>query len=117
MRFGDRLNVVYDVQSKDFFVPPLSVQPVVENAIKHGVFNKIDGGTVTLRAYETDEAFVVEVIDDGVGFDMNEVNFKNNEHIGLNNVRQRITSMCKGDIVFESEKNKGTKVTISFYKE
>ena len=117
LRFGDRLNFVYDVQSKDFFVPPLSVQPVVENAIKHGVFNKIDGGTVTLRAYETDEAFVVEVIDDGVGFDMNEVNFKNNEHIGLNNVRQRITSMCKGDIVFESEKNKGTKVTISFYKE
>ena len=117
LRFSSRLKVVYDIQTLNFLVPPLSIQPIVENAIKHGIFMKIDGGTVTLRTYEDDTSYTVEVIDDGVGFDMDDVDFKNNEHIGLNNVKQRISSMCKGDIVFESEKNKGTKVTISFYKE
>lgn len=47
---------------------------------------------------------------------MNAVDFKGNEHIGLNNVRHRIASMCKGDVKFESEVGKGTKVTITFYK-
>ena len=117
VRFNERLKMVYDVQTRDFNVPPLSIQPIVENAIKHGIIKKVDGGTVILRTYEEPTAFVVEVIDDGVGFDMDDVNFKNNEHIGLNNVRHRIHSMCHGDILFESKKNEGTKVTITFYKE
>lgn len=117
LRFNERLKVVYNIEVKDFLVPPLSVQPIVENAIKHGIIKKVDGGTVTIHTYENGEAYIVEVVDDGIGFDLNEVNFKDNEHIGLNNVKQRINSMCKGDICFESKKNEGTKVTISFYKE
>ena len=117
LRFNDRLKIVYDIQTMDFYVPPLSIQPIVENAIKHGIIKKVEGGTVTLRTYENDTSHVVEIIDDGVGFDVNKIDFKNNKHIGLNNVRQRITSMCKGDIHFESENNNGTKAIISFYKE
>lgn len=117
LRFNKRLNVVYDIETLNFMVPPLSIQPIVENAIKHGIIMKVDGGTVTIRTHEEETAFTVEVIDDGLGFDMDDVDFKNNEHIGLNNVKHRISSMCKGSIRFESEKNKGTKVTISFYKE
>ena len=117
LRFNDRLKIVYDIQTMDFYVPPLSIQPIVENAIKHGIIKKVEGGTVTLRIYENDTSHVVEIIDDGVGFDVNKIDFKNNKHIGLNNVRQRITSMCKGDIHFESENNNGTKAIISFYKE
>ena len=116
MRFNDRLSVVYDIQISDFYIPALSIQPFVENAIKHGVLKKIEGGEVTIKTYEDDTAIYVEVIDDGVGFDMNEVDFKGNKHIGLNNVRHRIASMCKGDVKFESEVGKGTKVTITFYK-
>ena len=116
MRFNDRLSVVYDIQVADFYIPALSIQPFVENAIKHGVLKKIEGGEVTLKTYEDDTAIYVEVIDDGVGFDMNDVDFKGNKHIGLNNVRHRIISMCKGDVKFESEVGKGTKVTITFYK-
>jgi sensor histidine kinase YesM len=116
MRFGDRLSVVYDIQVSDFYIPALSIQPFVENAIKHGILKKIEGGEVTLKTYEDDNAVYVEVIDDGVGFDMNAVDFKGNKHIGLNNVRHRIASMCKGDVKFESEVGKGTKVTITFYK-
>ena len=68
VRFGDRLEVEYDIQSDDFTVPPLSIQPLVENAIKHGVCKKMEGGTVYLRSYETDDFYVVEVDDNGIGF-------------------------------------------------
>ena len=116
MRFNDRVHVIYDTPVIDFPVPPLSVQPLVENAIKHGILKKIEGGTVTLKTYENDEAYVVEINDDGVGFNMDYVDFKENKHIGLNNVKYRIETMCKGDVKFESEVNKGTKVVVQFYK-
>ena len=56
----------------------------------------------------------VNHISNPVGFNMDDVDFKGNEHIGLNNVKYRIESMCKGDIKFESEVNKGTKVVVQF---
>ena len=64
MRFNDRLSVVYDIQISDFYIPALSIQPFVENAIKHGVLKKIEGGEVTIKTYEDDTAIYVEVIDD-----------------------------------------------------
>ena len=69
VRFGDRLNVEYDIGPKEFIVPPLSIQPLVENAIKHGVCQKLEGGTVWLRSYEEPDCYVVEIDDDGIGFD------------------------------------------------
>lgn len=116
LRFNDRLNVIYDVEVSRFFLPPLTVQPLVENAIKHGILKKIEGGTVTLKTYEDETAYYVEVNDDGVGFDMEKVDFKSNKHIGLNNVRHRIQTMCRGSIDFDSEVGKGTKVVVTFYK-
>ena len=116
LRFGDRLKVVYDIKALNFDVPPLSVQPMVENAIKHGILKKIEGGTVRFSTYEEDDAYIVIISDNGVGFDINKVDFEGN-HFGLNNVRHRIRTMCHGDIKFESELNKGTTVTITFYKE
>lgn len=115
-RFNDRLNMVYDIQVIDFPVPPLTIQPLVENAIKHGILKKIEGGKVTLRTYEDEKAYYVEIEDDGVGFDMEKIDFSNNKHIGLNNVRHRLKSMCKGDIVFSSQVGKGTKVVVTFEK-
>ena len=116
MRFGNRLHVIYDIKTTDFKVPPLSIQPLVENAIKHGILKRVEGGAVALKTYENNDAFVVEVIDDGVGFDIGSIDFKNNKHIGLNNVKHRVTTMCKGRIRFESEIGKGTKVVVQFYK-
>ena len=116
MRFGERVNVVYDTPATDFYVPTLSIQPLVENAIKHGILKKIEGGTVTVRTEEREDAFIVEVIDDGVGFDMNEVNFSDNTHFGLNNIRFRINKMCKGDVIAKSKVGEGTSVTAIFYK-
>ena len=68
VRFGDKLEVEYDIQTDNFMVPPLSIQPLVENAIKHGVCKKIHGGTVILKSYEEADYNVVEVSDNGIGF-------------------------------------------------
>ena len=114
MRFEDRLKIVYDIKAKDFMVPALSLQPLVENAAKHGILKKIEGGTITIKSYENSEANIVEISDDGVGFDPS--NVKGNDHFGLNNVKYRITSMCSGSVKIDSEVNKGTTVTVYFYK-
>ena len=114
MRFEDRLEVVYDIQTKDFMVPALSLQPIVENAIKHGILKKIEGGTLTLKTYEDRDAYVVVVSDNGIGFKVDAI--KGDDHFGLNNIKYRISSMCKGDVQVESVIDQGTTVTVFFYK-
>lgn len=116
MRFGNKINVVYDIQVTDFSVPPLSVQPVVENAIKHGILKKIDGGNLIIRTRKKGVSYVVEIIDDGVGFFPGKVNDDENRHFGLNNIKYRIEKICDGHILVESEPKKGTRVKITFYK-
>ena len=116
MRFGNRVHVIYDIKAREFYVPPLSIQPIVENAVKHGILKKTDGGTLTVRSYETERAYVVEIIDDGIGFDLSGVNFEKNVHFGINNIKYRIKEMCGGDVVINSEVGRGTDVTVYFYK-
>ena len=116
VRFNDRINVNYDIQTTDFGVPPLSVQPIVENAIKHGILKRIEGGTLNIKTYEKEDCYIVEIIDDGVGFDINLVDFSKNKHVGLLNIHTRLKTMGNGDISISSEIDKGTKVTLVFYK-
>lgn len=116
MRFNERVNVNYDIQVSNFNIPPLSIQPLVENAIKHGILKKIEGGTVNLKTYEDESDIFIEISDDGIGFDMNEVDFKGNKHIGLNNVNHRLTKMCQGEMMFKSVPQKGTTVVIRLKK-
>lgn len=117
LRFGNRIEVIYDTQSINFSIPPLSIQPIVENSIKHGILQKLDGGKVIIKSYENDSSYIVEIIDDGVGFDVNSLDFNDNNHIGLNNIAFRIKKMCDGDIKIESKQNEGTHVTVTFSKE
>lgn len=116
MRFNERLNVTYDIKTKDFLVPPLSVQPIVENAVKHGILKKIEGGNLTIKTYEVKDANVVEIIDDGVGFDLNEVGKDGKQHIGISNVRYRLSTMCHSELSIKSEIGKGARVVVTFYK-
>ena len=117
MRFAQRINVVYDIQTTDFLVPPLTIQPIVENAIKHGILKKIEGGTMTLKTWETKTAYIIEISDDGVGFNLNDVNFEQNKHFGLQNIQYRLAKMCDAELKVHSEINKGTRVTVTFLKE
>ena len=116
MRFEERLNIKYEIETTDFMVPPLSIQPIVENAVKHGILQNVEGGTITLKTYEKEEGHVVEIIDNGVGFDTSHINKKDSMHIGINNVRARLASMCDGTIKVDSQVNKGTKVVVTFRK-
>ena len=116
VRFGDRLIVIYDIGTTEFNVPPLSIQPIVENAIKHGILKRVEGGRLVFKTYETDDAYIVEVTDNGVGFVVSEVNFDENKHVGLKNIEYRLKSMCNADIKIDSELKKGTRVVVTFYK-
>ena len=115
VRFPD-MTIQYDLRSVEFLLPALSVQPLVENAIKHGLMGLEEGGIVTISAYETNESYVVEVTDDGVGFDMS-AGYDETKHVGIKNIRGRIEAMCGGTLTIESEIGKGTKATIRIPKE
>lgn len=119
VRFGERLNVEFDIQTTDFYLPAISVQPLVENAIKHGICKRPEGGTVWIRSYEDKEqegGYVVEVEDDGVGFDVEQwENVRGvRRSVGINNIRFRVESISNARLFIESEINKGTKATIKF---
>lgn len=116
IRFEDRIQVEFLLETRSFQVPALSVQPLVENAIKHGLCKKIEGGTVWVRSYETADSYVVEVEDNGIGFDINALENQNTEHtsIGLNNIRFRVTALSGGDMEIKSSPGEGARVTLRF---
>lgn len=115
VRFPD-IQVVFDIRTEDFLLPALSIQPLVENAIKHGLQQEEGGGTVTVTAYETETAYCVLVEDDGVGFTQADLE-DGKKHIGLGNIRQRVKNMCGGDLVVESVPHEGTKALLTIPKE
>ena len=115
VRFPD-MSIDYDVEATDFVLPALSVQPLVENAIKHGLMRLETGGMVKIHSYETPTHFCVEVIDDGVGFDT-DAPVDEKKHIGLRNIRGRMKDMVNGELVLESEPGTGTKAKIMIPKE
>lgn len=116
MRFDERLKVVFDIQCNNFFVPPLSIQPIVENSVKHGLMHKIEGGTITIKTYEDDYCYFVEISDDGVGFDVNSLSDESSTHIGLNNIKYRLTTMCNAELKIKSTIDVGTTVIVKFMK-
>ena len=115
VRFPD-IQIAYDVETMDFVLPALSVQPLVENAIKHGLMRLETGGSVTIRAYETTTHFCVQVQDDGVGFDAS-LPIEDKKHVGLRNIRERLKAMVNGELVIESQVGIGTKAVILIPKE
>lgn len=117
IRFRERLNVVYDVNTKSFFVPALALQTIVENAVKHGVCKKEEGGTVTIKTYEDDDNWYIQVIDDGVGFKYDEISQLEGNHVGIRNTKLRLEKQCGGVLNIESSINVGTTATIMIPKE
>lgn len=115
IRFPD-IEIRFELNSEDFLLPALSVQPLVENAIKHGLMGLKHGGTVTVTSYETDKDFCVSVEDNGVGFDTTTLQ-EERGHIGIRNIRGRIEAMCGGTLQVESAPGKGTKAVITIPKE
>ena len=115
VRFPD-MHIEYQVEATDFVLPALSVQPLVENAIKHGLMRLESGGTVVIRSFETPSHFCVEVKDDGVGFDT-EAPIEEKKHVGLRNIRGRLKAMVNGELIIQSQIGAGTKAVILIPKE
>lgn len=117
LRFGDSLNVVFDIETTDFQIPALTIQPLVENAVKHGVGAKEEGGTVTICVRDLADSVSIRISDDGVGFDPNTLNNHDLQHVGLENVKNRLLLMCDAALQVQSTPGAGTTVTISVPKE
>ncbi len=118
LRFGNKLNIAYDIQTTDFVLPQLSIQPLVENAVKHGVGMKKKGGLVTIATRETENAYEVIISDDGVGFDTSAPKKDDGRsHVGMENTRRRLKEMCGGEVKIESTPGEGTVATAILPKE
>ena len=115
VRFPD-MTFTFEMNSSDFRIPALTVQPIVENAIKHGLMKLSKGGTIRVVSYETDTEYCISVVDDGVGFDTS-VPADERKHVGLRNIRERLKVMVNGTLEIESEVGVGTKVLIRIPKE
>ena len=115
IRFGDHINFIPDIQVDKFVLPPLILQPIIENAIRHGLNPKPEGGTVILRTREDEENILIEIQDDGVGFHAEELN--KSKSVGLSNVRFRLKNMVNGTMKIDSTPGVGTTVTIAIPRE
>ncbi|MEG0832771.1 MAG: histidine kinase [Oscillospiraceae bacterium] len=114
---GDRLKVIYEIETSDFYIPVLSVQPLVENAIKHGIEKKQNGGTVRISVGDEKDFYKVTVEDDGVGFDTKLVKDREAISVSQNNIKERLSYYGDNNIKIVSTPNKGTRVTLTFVKE
>ena len=115
VRFPD-MTFTFEMNSDDFHIPALTIQPIVENAIKHGLMKLPRGGTIHVVAYETDTDYCISVVDDGVGFDTG-VLIDERKHVGLRNIRERLKVMVNGKLEIESTIGVGTKVLVTIPKE
>lgn len=112
VRFGDDLNVEYDIQYSDFNLPSLTIEPLVENAVRHGICGREDGGTLLIRTERIGGQVVITVKDDGVGFTPGVMPQDGRSHVGMENVGERLRAICGGDLQIESAPGQGTTATI-----
>lgn len=118
-RFGERLKVEYDIdETLDIPIPPLILQPLVENAVKHGLMDNISGGTVTISIKRQAQAAVFTITDNGVGMDVGKLGELLQENpkdsgIGVWNINQRLKMLYNIELKVISQKGYGTQVTFA----
>lgn len=107
MRFGDTIDFLVDTHFQDFALPPLTVQPLIENAVRHGVRKSTAHGIVIVHTYEEDGYAFIVVEDNGVGFDPSTMS----RGIGLENVVERLHAV-DSTLNINSTIDKGTSIVI-----
>lgn len=107
-----KISVEYNIEADDFSVPALTIQPLVENAIRYGVRNRAHG-VVEVTTQKTDDSYVIIISDNGTGFDAEALKTADSSHIGIRNVKERIEKMCHGTLEIDSRINEGTTITIT----
>lgn len=110
IRFPDKLRFDTDITVDDFLIPPLLLQPIVENAIRHGINPKKAGGRIMLRTFVEDSEICIQIQDNGVGFYLEDL--ENEKSTALKNIRFRLEHMIGGRMEIESRIGEGTTVTL-----
>ncbi len=107
----DYIRVEYDTDDCDFMIPPLTLQPIVENAIRHGV-RGCEEGFVRVTSRRNGQYHEITVTDNGCGFDASSIEDMDSSHIGISNVRERLRVMFGGSLTVNSAQGSGTRVVI-----
>jgi sensor histidine kinase YesM len=115
VRFDDELQIKFDLPVTNFKLPVLSMQPIVENAVKHGTSKKEGCSELFISTRETENCYEIEIRDTGAGFDMTSQP-DGHKHIGISNVRQRLAQLCGGTLTIESKIGEGTTAIIQIPK-
>lgn len=95
-RFDERLTYSFDVAPaiRSFHIPPMILQPLVENAVKHGITAKVEGGNVTISAHQEEDRLMLAIEDTGAGHQT--ASRQGGTGIGLANVRERLEHVYRG---------------------
>jgi len=119
LRFGDSLQISWDLPCTDFMIPSLTLQPLVENAVRYGVRGNADGrGTVKILSKDCSDHYEISVLDDGPGFHPEAIQGAGERsHIGIDNVKERLRIVCNGELRIQSTPGQGTQATIILPKE
>ena len=110
VRYGDDIECIFDTPYMDFKIPALTLQPLVENAVKHGFDPDLGKLTIKIKTEKTDKNIVITVENTGSEFGVSE---NNDPHIALENITLRLESMCRGTVHIEALPGGGTVVKIS----
>ncbi|MCR5627693.1 MAG: histidine kinase, partial [Lachnospiraceae bacterium] len=116
IRFGEKLIIEYSLEDTSFEIPPLTVQPIVENSIKHGITKKRGGGIISIKTLLINNRHRIIINDNGVGFDPKKVTYNEKDHVGITNVKERLGFLCRGTMDIVSVPDMGTTVTIEIPK-
>lgn len=113
LRFGDRIKIEYDIKTADFDIPKLTIQPIVENAVKHGICKKLEGGTVKISTEKKGRDYIITISDDGIGFEIDKIINDGKPHVGIQNVHERLKNIVKAEMDITSLVGFGTTVKIT----
>ncbi len=103
-----QMEIVYELKFVHFKVPPLCIQPIVENAVKHGASKRSEGGHILIKSFATAQYINIEISDNGPGFDGK----LNEQGTGLSNISRRLKMLINADIEFGSVVGRGTIVVV-----
>ena len=119
-RFGEQINVEYNIEPEllSMEIPSFCIQPLVENAIKHGLCKKAGGGIVLITAKRSEGSIIIKVSDTGIGMSAEWLDKlrnieSSNEGVGFFNVSRRIKSWKDAQLDIQSTESEGTIVTIT----
>ena len=114
LRFPDEFSYSFFTPVTDFTLPALTLQPLVENAVRHGVVPLGKEGIILITTRETERYYVITVSDNGVGFDPADSGNGDDkaDHIGIRNVRERLKRLSGGELEIQSVKDYGTEAII-----